>query len=72
MRFLPIDLIYLIALGVVVGVLAEIYTRYVLTMQRQGRLWFGDRLILRMTLSGLGARLRLRRSAGHVPQPPAS
>lgn len=52
-RFLPIDLLYLIALGVVVGVLAEIYTRYVLTMQRQGNRWFGDRLILRMTLSGL-------------------
>ena len=53
LRFLPIDLLYLIALGVVVGVLAEIYTRYVLTMQRQGNRWFGDRLILRMTLSGL-------------------
>jgi len=52
-RFLPIDLLYLIALGVVIGVLAELYTRYVLTMQRQGNRWFGDRLILRMTLSGL-------------------
>ena len=53
MRFLPVDLLYLIALGVVIGVLAELYTRYVLTMQRQGNRWFGDRLILRMTLSGL-------------------
>ncbi len=52
-RFMPIDLLYLIALGVVIGVLAELYTRYVLTMQRQGNRWFGDRLILRMTLSGL-------------------
>ena len=52
-RFLPVDLLYLIALGVVIGVLAELYTRYVLTMQRQGNRWFGDRLILRMTLSGL-------------------
>jgi CIC family chloride channel protein len=51
-RFLPVDLLYLIALGVVIGVLAELYTRYVLTMQRQGNRWFGDRLILRMTLSG--------------------
>ena len=52
-KFLPIDLLYLIALGAVVGVLAELYTRYVLAMQRQGNRWFGDRLILRMTLSGL-------------------
>ena len=52
-RFLPVDLLYLVALGVVIGVLAELYTRYVLTMQRQGNRWFGDRLILRMTLSGL-------------------
>ena len=52
-RFLPIDLVYLIALGIVVGLLAELYTRYVLTMQRQGSRWFGDRLILRMTLSGV-------------------
>ena len=53
MKFLPIDLLYLIALGAVIGVLAELYTRYVLAMQRQGNRWFGDRLILRMTLSGL-------------------
>ena len=52
-RFLPVDLLYLVALGVVIGVLAELYTRYVLTMQRQGNRWFGDRLILRMTVSGL-------------------
>ena len=52
-KFLPIDLLYLIALGAVIGVLAELYTRYILAMQRQGNRWFGDRLILRMTLSGL-------------------
>ena len=52
-KFLPVDLLYLIALGAVIGVLAELYCRYVLTMQRQGNRWFGDRLILRMTLSGL-------------------
>ncbi len=52
-RFLPVDLLYLIALGVVIGVLAEFYTRYVLTMQRMGNRWFGDHLVLRMTLSGL-------------------
>jgi len=52
-KFLPIDLVYLIALGAVVGVLAELYCRYVLTMQRKGNHWFGDRLILRMTICGL-------------------
>jgi CIC family chloride channel protein len=56
-NFLPIDLGYLIALGIVVGVLAEFYCRYVLAMQRKGDAWFGDRLVLRMVLSGgvLGA-----------------
>jgi len=51
-QFLPIDMGYLIGLGVVVGVLAELYCRYVLAMQRQGNAWFGDRLVLRMVLSG--------------------
>ena len=52
-EFFPIDVIYLISLGAVIGVLAELYTRYVLMMQRQGQHWFGNRLILRMSLSGL-------------------
>ena len=52
-HFLPIDLGYLIALGVIVGFLAEIYCRYVLTMQRQGNAWFGNRIIFRMAISGI-------------------
>ena len=52
-EFFPIDVIYLISLGALIGVLAELYTRYVLMMQRQGQHWFGNRLILRMSLSGL-------------------
>ncbi len=51
-HFLPIDLIYLIGLGLIVGVLAELYCRYVLTMQRQGNIWFRNRLVLRMALCG--------------------
>ena len=51
-NFLPIDLGYLIGLGVVVGVLAELYCRYVLAMQRKGNAWFGDHLVLRMVISG--------------------
>ncbi len=56
-RFLPIDLGYLIGLGIVVGVLAELYCSYVLTMQKQGHRWFRNRLVLRMVISGavLGA-----------------
>ncbi|BEV35365.1 ClC family H(+)/Cl(-) exchange transporter [Synechococcus sp. M16CYN] len=52
-EFFPIDVIYLITLGFFVGILAELYTRYVLMMQRQGQNWFGDQLVLRMSLSGL-------------------
>ncbi|HGY5545786.1 MAG TPA: ClC family H(+)/Cl(-) exchange transporter [Prochlorococcus sp.] len=51
-HFLPIDLGYLIGLGLVIGVLAEFYCRYVLTMQRKGNAWFGNRLVLRMVISG--------------------
>ena len=40
-RFLPVDLLYLVALGVVIGVLAELYTRYVLTMQRRATVGSG-------------------------------
>lgn len=50
--FLSIDIGYLIALGLVAGVLAELYCRYVLAMQRKGNAWFGDRLVLRMVISG--------------------
>ena len=53
LKFLPIDFLYLIALGAVIGLLAELYCRYVLTLQRHGNNWFGSRLILRMSLSGL-------------------
>ena len=52
-NFLPIDLGYLIVLGIVIGILAEIYCRYVLIMQRQGNIWFKNRLILRMSSSGI-------------------
>tara|TARA_Y100001968_G_C19399854_1_gene740406 strand:- start:71 stop:1429 length:1359 start_codon:yes stop_codon:yes gene_type:complete len=52
-NFLPIDLIYLIGLGVVIGVLAELYCRYVLIMQRQGNSWFKNQFVLRMVTSGI-------------------
>ena len=51
-HFLPIDFGYLIGLGVILGCFAELYCRYVLTMQQQGKAWFGNRLVLKMSLSG--------------------
>ncbi len=52
-QFLPIDLIYLLLLGVIIGVLGELYCRYVLTMQAQGSKWFKNQLVLRMVLCGV-------------------
>ncbi|KGG13737.1 MULTISPECIES: ClC family H(+)/Cl(-) exchange transporter [Prochlorococcus] len=52
-NFLPIDLGYLIVLGIIIGCLAELYCRYVLTMQKQGMVWFGNQLILKMTSCGV-------------------
>ena len=51
-NLLPIDFAYLIFLGIVVGLLAQLYSQYVLFMQRLGNYWFKQRLILRMTISG--------------------
>ena len=56
-HFLPIDLGYLIILGILIGILAELYCRYVLRMQKEGLKLFKNKLIMRMTISGtlLGA-----------------
>ncbi len=50
---LPIDFAYLIFLGILVGLLAQLYAQYVLIMQSLGNKWFRDKLIMRMTLSGI-------------------
>ncbi len=52
-NFLPIDLGYLICLGIIIGILAELYCNYVLIMQHYGNLLFKDKLILKMVLSGI-------------------
>ncbi len=49
---LPIDFLYLIVLGVVVGILAQLYSQYVLVMQHIGNNWFKNKLILKMTITG--------------------
>ncbi len=51
-NFYPIDLGYLILLGIIIGVLAELYCRYVLTMQLHGKKWFKNQFVLRMMISG--------------------
>ncbi len=52
-NFLPIDLSYLIAIGVIIGCIAELYCKYVLTMQQKGNTWFGNRKILKMSSCGV-------------------
>jgi len=53
LSFLPLDLVYLVALGAAVAVLAELYSRYVVGMQRLGVRWLPDQLVLRMLIGGL-------------------
>ncbi len=51
-KFFPIDFIYLVGLGIVIGLLAETYCRYILIMQKKGKLWFGQNIVRRMVISG--------------------
>ncbi len=52
-HFLPIDFFYLIALGIVTGILAEGYSRFVLYMQKKGNILLGNKLVLKMGFCGL-------------------
>jgi len=38
--FLPVDFIYLVLLGIIIGLFAELYSRYVLLMQNQLKLFY--------------------------------
>ena len=51
--FLPIDFSYLIILGILVGILAEIYCRYILIMQKKGNELLKNKLTLKMIISGI-------------------
>ncbi len=51
--FLPIDLGYLIFLGVIIGILAELYCRYVISLQKKSNELLGQRLVIRMVGSGI-------------------
>lgn len=53
LNFMPLDLAYLVVLGAAVALLAELYGRYVVGMQRLGVRWLPDQLVLRMMAGGL-------------------
>ena len=52
-KFFPIDFLYLIFLGILLGFLAEMYCKYVLQMQVIGNQVFKNKPIQRMSLCGL-------------------
>ena len=51
--FLPIDFIYLVLLGIIVGIFAEAYSKYVLLMQNLGKKWYKNKFVLKMSVCGL-------------------
>ncbi len=51
--FLPIDFIYLVLLGIIIGIFAELYCRYVLLMQNLGKKWYKNKFVLKMSICGL-------------------
>jgi len=51
--FLPVDFIYLVLLGIIIGIFAELYSRYVLLMQNLGKKWYENKFVLKMSICGL-------------------
>jgi len=51
--FFPIDFIYLVLLGIIIGIFAELYSRYVLLMQNLGKKWYKNKFIFKMSICGL-------------------
>jgi len=51
--FLPVDFIYLVLLGIIIGIFAELYSRYVLLMQNLGKKWYKNKFVLIMSICGL-------------------
>ncbi len=51
--FLPVDFIYLVLLGIIIGIFAELYSRYVLFMQNLGKKWYKNKFVLKMSICGL-------------------
>ncbi len=51
--FLPIDFLYLVLLGIIIGIFAEMYSKYVLFMQNLGKKWYKNKFVLKMSICGL-------------------
>ena len=51
--FLPIDFIYLVLLGIIIGLFAELYSKYILLMQNFGKRWYKNKFVLKMSVCGL-------------------
>jgi len=51
--FLPVDFNYLVLLGIIIGIFAELYSRYVLLMQNLGKKWYKYKFVLKMSICGL-------------------
>ncbi len=51
--FLPVDFVYLVLLGIIIGIFAELYSRYVLLMQNLGKKWYKNKFVLKMSICGL-------------------
>ena len=50
--FLPVDFMYLILLGIIIGIFAELYSRFVLKMQIIGKKWYKNKFVLKMSICG--------------------
>ena len=51
-KFLPIDILYLVILGIFVGLVAEVYTRYLIRMQKISGRIFGKSIVIKMVICG--------------------
>ena len=51
--FLPIDFLYLILLGIIIGIFAELYSKFILKMQILGKKWYKNKFVLKMSICGL-------------------
>ncbi len=51
--FLPIDFFYLVLLGVIIGIFAELYSKFILLMQNLGKRWYKNKFVLKMCICGL-------------------
>ena len=51
--FLPIDFIYLVLLGIIIGIFAELYSNFVIMMQKIGKKWYQNKFVLKMSICGL-------------------